>query len=259
RKLPHESIYLSIPTTEAAWHATWWCGGCRRSRSQQHSVFDSAGAAVKHITERLDHLASSPGGCFYSPSWITQNFEHLRTCSHPPQSHQPTTAWAALTHSAHSPSSSIPHTIQSPHGSEPIRRGREAQEGGGGGSQAKEEPTPEADVLVVMARQRRQHSPAAALHSIGALPASLPPLHAHGAPLPILPCLLNPPPSQARQRKEADSIRLLLPCIASVRSLPAFHHYMHTEHRAYNVQHQEEFGRVKSAEEATFDPIKLCY
>ncbi|CAI5533959.1 unnamed protein product, partial [Closterium sp. Naga37s-1] len=211
RKLPHESIYLSIPTIEAAWHATWWCGGCRRSRSQQHSVFDSAGAAVKHITERLDHLASSPGGCFYSPSWITQNFEHLRTCSHPPQSHQPTTAWAALTHSAHSPSSSIPHTIQSPHGSEPIRRGREAQEGGGGGSQAKEEPTPEADVLV------------------------------------------------ARQRKEADSIRLLLPCIASVRSLPAFHHYMHTEHRAYNVQHQEEFGRVKSAEEATFDPIKLCY
>ncbi|GJP38784.1 hypothetical protein CLOM_g23196 [Closterium sp. NIES-68] len=70
---------------------------------------------------------------------------------------------------------------------------------------------------------------------------------------------IDPAMIQARGSKEADSIRLLLPRIASVRTLPAFHHYLHTDHRAYNVEHQEEFGRVKSAEEATFDPIKLCY
>ncbi|CAI5479131.1 unnamed protein product [Closterium sp. Yama58-4] len=41
---------------------------------------------------------------------------------------------------------------------------------------------------------------------------------------------IDPAMIQARQRKEADSIRLLLPYVASVHSLPAFYPYMHMEH-----------------------------
>ncbi|CAI5495575.1 unnamed protein product [Closterium sp. Naga37s-1] len=71
RKLPHESIYLDVPTTEAAWHAIKDMV-VRRAPAiaiaaalalavevHQHSVFESADAAVKHITDRLDYLVSS--------------------------------------------------------------------------------------------------------------------------------------------------------------------------------------------------------
>ncbi|CAI6003434.1 unnamed protein product [Closterium sp. NIES-65] len=71
RKLPHESIYLDIPTTEAAWHAikdmvvrgapaiAIAAALALAVEVHQHSVFESADAAVKHITDRLDYLVSS--------------------------------------------------------------------------------------------------------------------------------------------------------------------------------------------------------
>ena len=48
---------------------------------------------------------------------------------------------------------------------------------------------------------------------------------------------------QARREKEVQSIKTLKSHISRIHSLKDFHTFFHTEHKAYNVESQDVFGR----------------
>ena len=60
---------------------------------------------------------------------------------------------------------------------------------------------------------------------------------------------------QARRVKELGSTSLQREKMARYSSMEEFHHYFHTEHRAYNVEHQHEFGKWPP----NWNPEKMCY
>lgn len=68
---------------------------------------------------------------------------------------------------------------------------------------------------------------------------------------------IDPAVIQARTEKELKSIQSLRVLMARIETLPQFHAWLHTEHKAYNVRNQDDFGKVQYLPEE--DPSRLAY
>eukprot|EP00850_Spirogloea_muscicola_P022103 SM000277S10338 [mRNA] locus=s277:70186:70660:+ [translate_table: standard] len=72
--------------------------------------------------------------------------------------------------------------------------------------------------------------------------------------VPVSDACIDPKMVQARTVKEAESVLKLQDKISSIRTLAHFHEWFHTEHKAYNVADQADFGK-----QADPSATLLCY